>query len=161
MKYRRLNQEELAEVEEEFVRFLVANSITGEDWVKIKEESTEKAERLIEMFSDIVFENVLKKVEHLEYKSRHDIKTFHCLPDKIRLLGLMVEGESKLNFTEDHSPEQMMSLLQLSDAKLKLYEAEKTYSKERELELFEMMENGCLISKGDLYMTLNKLKGGK
>lgn len=158
MKFRRLTTEELTEVEDEFVRFLVANTITGEDWQKIKAESPEKAEQLIELFSDIVFEKILKKVEYMEFKSKNDLKTFHCLPDKIKLKGLLVEGESKLDFRENQSPEQMLSLLQLSDAKLKLYEAEKSYAKERELELFEMMENGCLISKGELYMTLKGLK---
>ena len=157
MKYRRLSKEELAEVEKEFINFLVTHTITGEDWLKIKRETPEKAEQLIELFSDIVFEKVLKKVEYLEFKSLTDIKTFQCLPDKIKLMGLHVAGESKLDFSQDMAPQQMMNLLQESNAELKLYSAEKSYSKERELELFEMMESGCLISKGDLYKTLEGL----
>jgi len=157
MKFRRLNTEELAEVEKEFVNFLVTNTITGDDWVKIKKETPEKAEGLIDMFSDIVFEKILKKVEHMEFKSKSDIKTFHCLPDKIKLMGLMVDGTSDLDFSKNMTPDQMLSILQSSDAKLKLYQAEKSYSKEREVELFEMMESGCLISKGELYKILRGL----
>ena len=37
MKYRRLTNEELAELEKEFVRFLVSNTVTSEDWEKINE----------------------------------------------------------------------------------------------------------------------------
>lgn len=158
MKFRRLDAEELAEVEKEFINFLVANTITGDDWVKIKEETPEKAENLIELFSDIVFEKILKKVEFMEFKSKHDLKTFHCLPDKIQLLGLVVDGASDLDFSQNMAPEQMMTILQSSGAQLKLYQAEKPYKKEREVELFEMMESGCLISKGELYQILQGLR---
>jgi hypothetical protein len=157
MKYRRLNTEELAEVEKEFVNFLVSNTVTGADWVKIKAETPERAEKLIDLFSDIVFEKVLKKVEYLEYKSRQDIKIFHCLPDKMKLLGILIDGETGLDFSQEMSPAQMSALLNNSAAQLKLYSAEKTYAKERETELFEMMESGCLISRGELFNTLEKL----
>lgn len=158
MKFRRLTTAELAEVEKEFINFLVSNTITGEDWIKIKAESPDRAEGLIELFSDIVFEKVLEKVEYLEYKSQSDIKTFYCGKEKIKLMGIMVEGTTDLDFRKEMSPEQMMALLQNSTAQLKLYEAEKTYKKERAVELFEMMEGGCLIAKGDLYKTLEGLK---
>lgn len=158
MKYRRLDKEELQEMETEFVRFLVANTITGDDWIKIKAEDPKRAEKLIELFSDIVFDKILSKAEFMEFKSKNDIKTFHCLPDKIKLMGLFVEGESQLDFTQNYSPEQMMSLLQLSNANLKMYAAEKTYSKERNLELFDMLEGGCRISKGALHQLLKSLK---
>lgn len=158
MKYRRLNKEELAEVEPEFIRFLASNSITGDDWVKMKAETPQKAEGMIDIFSDIVFDRVLTKVEFMEFKTKHDLKTFHCKKNKIKMMGLMVEGETDLDFSQNMAPDQMMSLLQLSDAKLKLYQAEKSYAKERELELFEMMESGCLITKGDLYRVLQGLR---
>jgi uncharacterized protein DUF6495 len=158
MKYRRLNNAELVEVEKEFINFLVSNSVTGEDWVKIKAETPDRAEKLIELFSDIVFDKVLTKVEYLEFKKPKDIKIFHCLPDKIKLLGLLIEGDSALDFSQNLSPAQMMELLKNSDAQLKLYSADKAYSKDREMELFEMMESGCLISKGELFKTLEELK---
>ena len=154
MKYRRLDAEELAAVEKEFVNFLVSHTITSEDWVKIKAESPEKAESLIEIFSDIVFDKVLKKVEFLEHKTSNDIKVFRCLTDKIELVGLQVEGESDLDFRKNMTPDQMISALQQSDAKLQIYQAEKSYTKAREIEVFNMMESGCLIAQGDLYRTL-------
>jgi hypothetical protein len=158
MKYRRLDKEELQEMETEFVRFLVANTVTGDDWIKIKAEDPERAEKLIELFSDIVFDKILSKAEYMEFKSKNDIKTFHCLPEKIKLLGIFVEGETQLDFTQNYGPEQMLSLLQLSKANLKMYAAEKSYTKERNLELFNMLEGGCRISKGALYQLLENLK---
>lgn len=159
MKFRRLNAEELKELETEFIRFLASNTVTGDDWEKLKKENPQNANKLIELFSDIVFEKILKDVQYLEFKSPSDLKTFHCGTDKIKLLGLRIEGESTIDFTKNQAPAEMLQLLQASKAKLQLYEGEKAYSKERALELFGMMENGALISKdGNLYKMLNGLK---
>ncbi len=159
MKFRKLNKEELEEVRTEFIRFLVTNGITADEWEKMKDETPEKAERVIELFSDLVFEKVLKDIEYLEFKTPNDIKTFHCTEDKIYMLGLRAKGAEALDFTQNQSPEQMMQLIRLSGVRLQLYSGEKAYRKARELELFEMMENGARISRdGALYQTLSNLK---
>lgn len=157
MKYRRLRADELAELEGEFVRFLASNTVTAEDWQKLKAEEVEKAEKLIDMFSDIVFEQTLKKIGFLQRRSKTELQTFACLPDKIMLRGLRLQGESSLDFTRNQAPEEMMAQLRTSEAQLQIYRAEKPYSKNREQELFEMMEQGCLISKGEMYQVLDQL----
>ncbi len=159
MKYRRLTGEELEELEKEFVRFLATNSIPAGEWERLKSERPKEVERLIQVFSDLVFERTLREVRYLEFKTARDIKTFHCLPDKIVMIGLMIDGDSQLDFTAGQDPSQMLALLQLSGARLKMYTAEKHYGKERELELFDMLESGARISKdGQLYRTLASLK---
>jgi len=161
MKYRRLAKEELAELEQEFVRFLAANSVTADDWQKLKAAEPEKAEGLIDIFSDIVFEKTLSGAEYLEFKTPKDLKTFHFKKEKVTLNGLKVEGPSNLDFTQDVSPEQMLGQLKMSTAQLKLYTAEKEYRKEREQEIFDLMERGALISRdGALFKTLESLKKG-
>ncbi|MEM8908753.1 MAG: DUF6495 family protein [Bacteroidota bacterium] len=154
MKYRRLKKDELAELENEFVRFLASQSITGPDWEKMKTERQEQAEGLLDIFSDLVYDKILKDIEYLELKTKADLKTFHCGPDKIIMRGIMVEGHSNIDFTKNHSPEQMIGQMKMSQAELKLYRAEKRYSKAREQELFQMLETGCLISKGELFKIL-------
>ena len=159
MKYRRLTQEELAEMETEFIRFLVSNTVTGEDWEKIKAETPKKAEGLIEIFSDIVFDKILKEANYLEYKTPKDYKTFHFTEDKAFMLGLRVEGNSDLDFTKNDSPATMMDKVKKSGAQLQMYSAEKVYKKSREEEIFYLMESGALISKdGAMYKTLEALK---
>ena len=159
MKYRRLTINELEELEPDFIRFLASNSISGEDWVKMKAENPTKSNEFIDLFSDLIFERTLKTIEHLEFKTPNDIKLFHCMEDKIVMLGLFVEGHSNLDFTKPSDPKKMLDQLKNSSAQLKLYQAEKQFSKQREMELFEMMENGCLISKGELFYTLQQLRG--
>lgn len=158
MKYRRLTLEELENLREDFIRFLAAHQITAPDWESLKTDSPEKAGSLIDLFSDEVFENVLQKIEYLEFKTPQDFKTFRCLPDKILLLGLMVEGQSEVDFTKDQQAQDMLQLLQSSGATLKMYSAEKTYHESREQELFRMLEQGCLISKeGEMFKLLDSV----
>ncbi len=159
MKYRRLRQDELESLEKEFIRFLAANQVSADEWEKLKTEEPEKAEKLIGIFSDFVFEKVLSDVEYLEYKTPKDIKTFRFEEDRIVMNGLLVEGQSSFDFTLEQSPQQMLQQIQLTGARLKLYTAEKAYSRGRDMEIFEMMENGALISKdGSLFKTLDGLK---
>lgn len=159
MKYRKLNIEELQELEQEFITFLSAQSITSDLWEEMKEKQPERAELLIEQFSDIVFDKVLGNIEYLEQKSKREIRLFHCQPEKIKMLGLIIDGETELDFTQNLSPRQMVQQMQLSGAKLRMYQGERGYKKQRERELFELMEEGALISKdGALYKTLEGIK---
>lgn len=159
MKYRRLRTDELKELERDFIAFLASNTVTAADWEKLKDTEPEKAEKLIELFSDIVFDKVLGDVEYMEYKTPKDIKTFHFLEDKIVMNGLYIEGNTSFDFTQDQSPEQMLQQVHLSGAQLKLYTAEKAYSRGSEMEAFEMLENGAVISKdGHLFKVLEGLK---
>ncbi|MEL6637500.1 MAG: DUF6495 family protein [Bacteroidota bacterium] len=158
MKYRRLRPDELTELEPQFVRFLASNTVTADDWQKLKTENREKAERLIDLFSDLVFAQTIEKIQFLQRRSPREIQCFACLPDKIQLRGLRVEGESPLDFTRNDSPSQMLEQLAQSGAELQLYRAEKAYQPSRDRELFTMLESGCLIANGDVYRTLDGLK---
>jgi hypothetical protein len=160
MKYRRLNESELKDLEQDFIRFLASNQITASDWEKLKGEETEKVNGLIELFSDQVFDKVFDKLEYLEFKTLNDIKTFHCQQDKIVMMGLFVEGNAQIDFSKNQGSNDIMEAVKASGAAVKIYTAEKTYKGDRNQELFKMMENGCLISKdGALYKTLFSLKG--
>lgn len=159
MKYRRLNLDELKSLEKDFINFLAANSVTGEDWEKLKNTEQDKAERLIEIFSDLVFEKTLEKIEYLEQKSAKEIRTYHCQADRLIMIGLLIEGESTLDFRQNIAPQQMIQQLTLSGAELKLFRGEKAYDKDRQQILFQLMEQGALIAKdGHLYKVLNQLQ---
>ena len=159
MKYRRLTNAELKILEKEFVQFLASNHITKDDWLKLKESAMEKVEELIGIFSDIVFEKTLKKIEYLEFKTSHDLKIFHCKKNTITLIGLSVNKNASIDFTQTHNPKAMAEMLKKTDAALQLYAAEKPYKTNREAELFGMLQGGCLILKdGTLFKTLQTLK---
>ena len=52
MKYRRLSKEQFEELHQEFINFLATQSITGEEWTKIKTEQLKVAEEEMDIFSD-------------------------------------------------------------------------------------------------------------
>lgn len=158
MKYRRLSNEELESLEGAFTRFLAVNSVTADDWVKMKTDKSEQVEALIGTFSDMVIEKTLTDVKYLEKKLPKMLQMFHCGTEKIEMVGLQIEGTTDFDFTKNLSSEEMMRQVQASGAEVKLFKAEKKYSKDRLLELFDMMESGCLISKDEgLFLTLKGL----
>ncbi len=147
-KYKPLTIEELKLLEKEFVNFLVLNGIIGDDWVKMKKESPESAEEMTELFSDVIWEGVLRNAKYLDFKSAYSIKCFHCQEDKIVLVGVDSSITDMSNvvfdsFDGDNIP---------SD--LEVYTTEKKYNKARELEIYDMLNWGCEISDGSLYKRL-------
>lgn len=159
MKYRRLYKEELEELESEFIKFLASNTVTADDWVKIKSDAPEKAEKLLDMFSDIVFEKILLNVEYLEHKRPRDLRVYKFHDTKVVMMGMYVEGETTLDFTKDLSPQEMMLQLNQSGGHIKMFSGEKPFKYTKEMEIFKIMEEGALISKDPtLFNTLSSLK---
>ncbi len=154
MKYKRLASEELKELEQEFVRFLASAQITGSDWEKMKVEEVEKAEELIDVFSDLVYEKVMNKIEYLEYRDNKSLNIFHFTSDKILLVGLRVKENSSLDLMTDNVFEAWN---QSNMNAVNLIKTEKIYSKERGEEVFELLQTGCMISDGKLFKLLEKL----
>ena len=159
MKFRRLSIEELKELEGEFIQFLAANTITGPDWEQLKKQEPAKAENLLDMFSNIVFEKIVKGIAYMEYKIKDDIKTFHCLPDKIIMNGLRIEGETEVDLRTNIPPQELMQQVHEAGAKMQIYSAEKAYKPDREQELFRMLEGGAQISRdGMLFKAIEEFK---
>jgi Family of unknown function (DUF6495) len=153
MKYRRLTDIELGKLENRFIQFLVANTITGDDWAKIKVEKPEEASKLIDIFSEMMFETSLKKVEYLKFSEPKDIKIFHCGANSITLMGLTADDKTPVDFTQPFDTKQIMNNID----GLSIYRSEKKYTGNREQELFKMMETGCLITDEHLFGMLEKL----
>ena len=150
-KYRPLSSQELQEFEKEFIEFLSANTVTADDWVTLKAENPEKAEQLIDLFSDVIMESVLQKIQFLELRSKNELMAFQCLEDKILLAG-MRSNDPASDFT---NPDFIQQGLQQPPADLKIFTSEKPYDKPRERELFEMTQAGCLVTDGKVFKALS------
>lgn len=148
-KYRLLNQEELEELQTHFVKYLVLNGITGSDWEKMKTETPDEAKKIMDLFSDVVFEKVLRKIDFIDRIEEKAIYCFQCLEKEIVLVGIKTNDDS-LNFIEQLPKEE-------DYAKLQVFTKTKEYIKERQSEIFDMLENGCSISEGELFKKLSIL----
>jgi len=152
-KYKLLSTEELEALEKEFINFLSSMQITGPDWEKMKKNEVKKAEELIAVFSDIVYDKVLSKIKFLEYRDAKTLNIFNCMDDKISLVGLRVKEHSSLDLT---APELFNQWTKSNSSAVNIIKTEKKYIKERGIEVFELLQNGCLITDDKLF---NLLRG--
>jgi hypothetical protein len=150
MKYRVLTLAELAELEKEFVDYLVVNGIIADDWAKMKVEEADSATQIIELFSDLVFEGVMRNVKFLDVVTPKSIKTFQCLNDKMVLVGLDAEQGSSIDFTS----QSLSEIEKIAAGQLSVYTSEKNYTKIREQELFGLTEKGASISDGTYFKSI-------
>lgn len=157
MKYRRLTNEELDTLEKEFVDFLVSNTITANDWIKLKNDNIDEANQLIDLFSDIVMEKVLQNIKYLEYREAKSVMLFECGKDQINLIGLTITGNIEVDLTNNSSIQKLLENNKINDDTISVFKTVKNYTKVREIELFEMTQNNCLVSDGSLFYTLNKM----
>ena len=142
MKYRCLTDEELSELEEEFKHFLIANNVYTEEWEGLNKKKDPKVKQLVEMFSDIVLEKALKKIKYLEHVTPQDIKCFKCEDDRMTLIGIASKN-AIIDFTKDV----------FSDFKndLDIFKTSKPYHKEREREVFDLLQTGCSLITEERY----------
>ncbi|MEM9837125.1 MAG: DUF6495 family protein, partial [Bacteroidota bacterium] len=136
------------------------NGIDGPEWQKLKEQSPGRADGLLLQFSQMVFTGVIEKLTHLIQRSKRDIRTYHCLQDKIRMNGLLVEGVSDIDLTQTELPaEEMISMIRASGAQVKLYSGERPYREgDRAQDIFLLMEQGALIADASMFDLLEGLK---
>ena len=153
MIFRRLNNDELTALEKPFINFLVANTITGGDWEKMKTSEPERASKLVDIFSDFIFEERLRKVQFIQHQEPKELRLFRCGDEKMELIGLQVAGNAPIDFTKEENLAKMSAYTE----GVKMYRAEKKYTRGREREIFELMENGCRVSDGVLFERLSTL----
>lgn len=151
MRFRRLSQKELEALRDDFVKFLASNSIDANDWKKMQEGDTEKADTLIDLFSDVVWEKVLSKAQYLEHRTEEELKVFHCGTQKLALVGMSAAGIPDIDFTD---PECLKRLAQSPPDGLKLYFDHKDYTQQREAELFTLVEAGAKVTDNKLFLAL-------
>jgi cag pathogenicity island protein 24 len=154
MKYKRLSVEELQALQMDFVNFLASMQITAADWEKMKKEKNEEANLLIDVFSDMVYDKVLNKISYLEFRDEKTLNIFYFGQDTVKLIGLRVKEGSKLNLMV---PDVMEQWNESNQASVNIVRSERNYQKEKQLEIFELLQTGCLITDDKLFKTLNSI----
>lgn len=154
MKFRLLNKEEREAFDEDFKHFLITNGVSNEDWLAMNEANPEKAQELVAIFSDTVFQKVMEKMKFLEMRAKDSLLVFHCEEKEIELMGINpIPGAVDIDLS---TPESIHEALQNKAKSLQFFKHKKAYTKEREVEVFEMLENGCVPSHEAFWMALNK-----
>ncbi len=157
MKFRRLTNEELQQVEKEFITFLASNSVTADEWTQLKQEDRKRAELLIELFSDIVIEKALSKCNCLEKVSPFEFRSYKFYENFVKLIVVKVQPQENINLTEGELGNNLKSLLADSPDDIELFHAKKEYKKLREQEMFEVIQSGAYMADDRIFSQLNQL----
>ena len=153
MKYSRLTKEQFEELHQEFIHFLASQSITAEEWDTIKQDKPEVAEEELDIFSDLVWEGVLGKVDYLEHISPQRMLLFHLSEKNMHVIAINMKNDVDLTTSEGF---QWLRENLMDDA-VEFLQANKTYSEDKNLDKFELIKQGAVITKGDLFRFFNDL----
>ncbi len=158
MKYRRLTKQQLEELKPEFVNFLATQSITGEEWKNLKEEKPAVAEDEVDVFSDLIWEGVLTKVRYLENISAQHMHLFYCAEKEMKLISVKVMNP-EIDLTTTIGFNWFKKNWQ-SDF-VEYLTAAKAYTKDQNVDKFNLIDQGASITKGDLYKWFETMIGVK
>lgn len=148
MKYTRLTKEQLEELHPEFINFLATQSITAEEWKSIKEEKPSVAEEQLDVFSDLIWEGVLQRVEFLEKIEPLQMHLFSMAEKEMRLISVRLrQPEIDLTTREGF---QWFKKNYLADS-VEYLTASKSYGEDRKVDIFGLIQQGAVITKGDLF----------
>ncbi|SRX55709.1 hypothetical protein AEQU1_02733 [Aequorivita sp. CIP111184] len=154
MKYTRLTKEQFEELSQEFINFLATQSITADEWKKLKTEKPEVAEQELDVFSDLIWEGVLKKVKYLEHISPKQLMLFHITEAFMELIAIKVEDDN-IDITTDYGYKWLQQ--NMHDDTVTLFTSTKAIKDDRNKDIFVLIQQGSVITKGELYNYFSEL----
>lgn len=153
MKYRQLTKEQFEGLHEEFAKFLATQSIDVKEWNQIKKEKPNVAEEEMNIFSDIVWDDVLLKTKYVEHFSETSANLFKCDKNDIHRIAIKINWD--INLLEQDGFEWLMK--NPMDNSVDIFRGSKSYNADRNKEIFDLIEKGSLISEGEIFEYFNQL----
>jgi len=137
MIFRRLTEEEFEALEPEFVKFLSSQGIDAPEWQKVKSDSPNKVEYLLDEFSTFFWESTTSRITYLEKYSDEDRWVFKFDESKAHVLRWLSGNKG---------------------TKPEVYKGTKEFPQEaRGREIFMLLEQGLLPCTEDRHKELEKL----
>lgn len=154
MKYTRLTQQQLEELHQEFINFLATQSITAKEWEELKKTKPEVAEGELDIFSDLIWEGVLNNIAYLENISKNHMHLFYLTEKEMKLISVKV-----------HNPEIDLQTQQGFSWFKKNWQSDfveyltavKAYSEDKNQDKFDLIKQGAVITKGQLYQWFDQI----
>ena len=151
MKYSRLTREQFEALHQEFAEFLATQSIDQYQWEIIKREKPQLFEEELDLFSDMIWDQTLRTLTHLENSSPTQLFLFACARDTIRL-RLVKCNQPDVDLTTSEGWEWVLS--HIHSSQVELFTSEKKITKDREQQLFALIQQGCQMSRGERFEQL-------
>ena len=154
MKYARLTKEQLEELHPEFINFLASQSIDKAEWDSIKENKPEIAEQELDVFSDLIWEGVLTRAEFLEHFSKNHIFLFQCFDSYVNSIVLK-SLVPDVNFLTKEGLQWLSDNMFTETIEMKI--GKKVFTEERNASIFALIQQGAILSDGQLYQQINSI----
>ena len=119
MHYPCLSLAQLEALETDFVAFLIVNGVEGETWKTLNETNPSKAQELANLFSQVVWEKVLKETNYVKRLSESE-----------RIFGYL---------GEEHG---VLLIGQQNPSGWTFHKAKKQWGGKRESEVFTLLQQG-------------------
>ena len=140
----------------EFINFLATQSITANEWETLKNTRPQVVEEELDVFSDLVWEGVLGKVNYLENISRQQMHLFHLADKEMKLISVKILNPDidlntsiGFNWFKKNWQSDFVEYLQAS----------KSYTEDKNLDKFKLIREGAVITKGELYRWFDDIIG--
>lgn len=148
MKYARLTKEQFEELHPEFINFLATQAIDKAEWDKIKVEKPEVAEQELDVFSDLIWEGVLTRAEFLEHFSKNYVFLFQCFDKEIKSIVL-----KSMNPESDFLTKNGLQWLadNMFTDNIEMKTGTKLFTEERNKSIFDLIQQGAILSDGQLF----------
>ena len=154
MKYTRLTKEQLEELHPEFITFLASQSIDKAAWDELKATKPETAEHQLDVFSDLIWDSVITKAQWLEHYSKNHIFLFKL--DKSGMESIVIHAHnSHADFLTEGGLQWLNENIFADD--VNLTRGKKDFGEDRSLEIFNLIEQGAILSDGVLYKQLEDM----
>ena len=147
MRFRSLTIDELKELETEFKQFLIINQVYNEEWIEMNQKDLEKANALVDLFSDQVLEKVYSKIDFLEKRDKYAFSVFAVTKTDIETITI----QSKNQTIELLTNAQIETALNQHLNELEIFYGTKKLTKEKCDEVFDLIKEGCEISSLDVW----------
>ena len=154
MKYARLTKEQLEELHPEFVTFLATQTIDKKEWDELKANKPNIAEQEIDVFSDMIWDKALINVKYVDHFSKNYIFLFKCIDTNVFSYVINSSNQEVDFLTTDGI--NWLSENIFSD-EIEIQQGKKDISEGRNESLFDIIKQGGIISKGELFSKLEIL----
>jgi hypothetical protein len=151
MKYARLSKEQFESLNEEFAIFLASQSIEKIQWDQIKSKNPTLTDELLNLFSDMVWDQSLDKIIYLENRSDHHLFLFKCEDTRIDLILIKLEEDCPSLMQKDYK--QWLEE-HLSDPRVAIFESSRSFQDDFKGEKFKLINKGATFSEGETFEDL-------
>lgn len=151
MKYSRLSREQFESLHQEFALFLAAQSIDKTQWNQIKSDNLSLMDELMDLFSDMVWDQSLDKITYLENRSDYHLFLFKCENARIDLILIRVEKDCPSLMDKDY---KQWLAKNLSDPRVDIFESSRTFQETLKEEKFKLMNQGAKVSDSETFEDL-------